>query len=45
MLLLWFQVGNVWETSEIQVKYTIPAIPPLLTRGEYLRVVGIHSDG
>ena len=34
---------NVWETLslEVQVKSTIPAIPPLLTRSwvEYLKVV------
>ena len=37
--VLW--VRDVLETSEIQVKFTIPAIPPFLTssRGEYLRVV------
>ena len=47
MLLSRFWVRDVRETSEIQVKFTIPAIPPSLTssRGEYLRVVGIHSDG
>ena len=40
-------VRDVRETSKIQVKFTIPAIPPSLTssRGECLRVVGIHSDG
>ena len=25
-------VGNVWKTSEVSVKSTISAIPPLLTR-------------
>ena len=41
------RVRDVRETSEIQVKFTIPTILPSLTssKGEYLRVVGIHSDG
>ena len=35
------------ECSEIQVKFKIRTVMPPLTRsrGEYLRVVGIHSDG
>ena len=39
-------VGNVRKTSEVQVKFTISAVLPSLirSRGEYLRVVGIHSD-
>ena len=38
---------DVRETLEILVKFTSLTIPPLLTssRGEYLRVVGIHSVG
>ena len=34
------------ECSEIQVRFKIPTVLPSLTRsrGEYLRVVGIHSD-
>ena len=45
--VLYKKGGSDRETSKIQVKFTIPAIPPSLTssRGEYLRVVGIHSDG
>ena len=37
----WF--GNVWKTSEVQVKFTIA---PSLTgsRGRYLWFVGIHID-
>ena len=40
-------VPTVPECSEIQVKFKIPTVMPPLTRsrGEYLRVVGIHSDG
>ena len=46
-VLAFRRVRDVLETLEIPVKFTIPAIPPMLTssRGEYLRVVGIHSDG
>ena len=44
MLLSRFWVRDVRETSEIQVKFTI--LPSLTSsRGKYLRVVGIHSDG
>ena len=41
------RVGNVRKTSEVQVKSIITAIGPLLTwnRGEYLRVLEIHSHG
>ena len=47
MLLSRFWVRDVQETSEIQLKFTIPAILPSLTssKDEYLRVVRIHSDG
>ena len=50
MSQFWCSAGStrdVQETLETQVKFTMPAIPPSLTssRGEYLRVVGIHSNG
>ena len=47
-VLVFRWVGNVWKTSEVLVKCTIPAFLPTLTgsRGKYLRVVGIiRSDG
>ena len=46
-VLAFHRVRDFWETLEILVKFTILAIPPSLTssRGEFLRVVGIHSDG
>ena len=47
VVLAFHWVRDVRETLEILVKFTIPAITPWLTssRGEYRRVVGIHSDG
>ena len=46
-VLAFHRVRDVQETLEILVKFTILAIQPSLTssRGRYLMVVGIHSDG